>query len=223
MNYPKINTLWKREIGGKKKGTIMEGHYSEEEFISISRWLVTEKIDGMNTRIIYKDDAVTFGGRTDNAQIPLRLLLVLQKHFTVEKFKEIFPYPSKQITIFGEGFGVGIQEPHGRRYDPDKNRIAIFDIAIESDNGLIWLEMDSIKDISYKFGVIPVPVIGIEGVSFTLGRAKSKELSMMSVTEQIVEGYVCTAYPMMCYRKTHTPIRYKIKVSDYEQLNKKSD
>ena len=49
MIYPKINTIWKRD----EKGYILEGDYSAEEFKNIKEWDVSEKIDGMNMRVLY--------------------------------------------------------------------------------------------------------------------------------------------------------------------------
>ena len=48
MKYPKINTLWKRDI----KGNIIDGEFSCLEFVNIKNWYITEKIDGTNVRVI---------------------------------------------------------------------------------------------------------------------------------------------------------------------------
>jgi len=58
MKYPKIHTLWKREPPRgkkKKKGKVIPGEFSREEFASVRRWSVSEKVDGMNIRVMFLD------------------------------------------------------------------------------------------------------------------------------------------------------------------------
>ena len=80
MHYPKINSLWKRELDTGRKYLIAD-EYACEEFKNIKTWRVTEKIDGTNIRIIYRDGVVSMRGRTDDAQIPPKLLTFLQANF----------------------------------------------------------------------------------------------------------------------------------------------
>jgi len=226
MQYPKINTLWKREYSGKNKGCIIPGEYSEPEFESINKWTVTEKIDGTNTRIIFErivvedvvEDIVVptlrFAGRTDKAEMLPQLKGVLENYFKKDMFEEIFPDASN-VILFGEGFGKKIQEPHGKMYIPDGNDFILFDVWVDG----WWLERDSVKDIADKFGIKTVPFLGIKTIDEIVELVQKKELSLVSTTPQIVEGYVCTSYPMMRYRFHNRPIRFKLKVSDYERYN----
>ena len=66
--YHKIQTLFKRDMSSKHK-LLIEGDWTlpEFEFLAGNEWTFTEKVDGMNIRVIFKDGAVTFGGRTDDA------------------------------------------------------------------------------------------------------------------------------------------------------------
>lgn len=59
MKYPKINTLFNRD----SKGVIILSQLSNTTFGNISRWYVTEKIDGQNIRILYT--------RGDTIQVPI--------------------------------------------------------------------------------------------------------------------------------------------------------
>jgi hypothetical protein len=88
MKYPKIDTIWKRDENNKFR--IIEGDYSKTEFANIKKWNITEKIDGTNTRVVYEGGSVIFGGRTDNAQIPTRLLQYLQTTFTPSLLNSVF-------------------------------------------------------------------------------------------------------------------------------------
>jgi len=76
MRYPKIDTLWKRD---KETHQIIPDECSKKEFRSIQYWEVTEKIDGTNIVIEYmkglpgEDNRITISGRTEEAQIPVKL------------------------------------------------------------------------------------------------------------------------------------------------------
>ena len=74
IEYNKIETLWKRDMDGSKK--LLEGEFRNPtvEFLKDNIWQFTEKIDGTNIRIYWDGHTVTFGGRTDRAQIPVFLL-----------------------------------------------------------------------------------------------------------------------------------------------------
>ncbi len=96
MNYPKINTIWKRDESNQHN--IIEGDLSCPEFDNIKLWHATEKIHGTNIRVIYdiktpsanEHDWISFRGKTDDAMIAPSLLSYLQKTFPLEKFKRLF-------------------------------------------------------------------------------------------------------------------------------------
>jgi ATP-dependent RNA circularization protein (DNA/RNA ligase family) len=208
LKYPKIQTLWKRDKN--KNFTILEGDFSEDEFASIDMWEVTEKIDGTNIRIFWDGETVSFGGRTDDSQIPTFLLDVLQKTFTVDKFKEVFP-DSDNVVMFGEGYGNKIQSV-GKKYRKD-NGLILFDVVVEG----WWLERFSVNDIAHNFGIKSVPVIGIMNKEDIINFVKSKPKSKVSEEELTIEGIVARSHPLMLFRHGF-PIMFKLKVSDYEKL-----
>ena len=70
-------------------------------------WTGTEKINGTNIRIIWDEESVRFGGKTDNAQLPIPLITYLIEHFTVERLEAALEGP---VTLYGEGFGGKIQK-----------------------------------------------------------------------------------------------------------------
>src|SRR5271157_4950800 len=121
MEYPKINSLYKRERHKTncKNRLLIEGEYACPEFPSINCWSLTEKVDGTNIRISMKKTSsglITFGGRTDNAQVPTTLLNYLQAVFPYLKMKEAFP-EAENVILFGEGYGGSIQS--GQYYSED--------------------------------------------------------------------------------------------------------
>jgi hypothetical protein len=89
---------------------------------------------------------VTFGGKTDNASLPVFLLYKLQELFEgTEKrqlFKAVFKSEEPEdvnVCLYGEGYGAKIQS--GGNYIPDGVDFVLFDINI---NGW-WLQGDCIK------------------------------------------------------------------------------
>jgi len=110
FKYPKIETLFERDENFKVTDKIRLS-----EFENIKNWLITEKIDGTNIRVIYTpEDKLLIRGRTDKASIPTFLLEELQKIFTIEKVKSILDNPiEKGMCLYGEGYGAKIQKGGG--------------------------------------------------------------------------------------------------------------
>jgi hypothetical protein len=216
--YPKINNLYKREHDGPEKGRIIYGEYTEPEFESIDRYLYTEKIDGTNVRIIMNynclfETEITILGKTERSVFTPESLEYLKSMFSVEKLLEIF---DAKTTIFGELFGKGIQEPQGSKYNPDGYSFMIFDILMEDNENVWWLEFNNVQDIAKKIGVETVPLIGIGNKEEIFDFVKNEYKSRIS--EQSIEGIVATSFPMMYYRKERKPIRFKLKVKDVRKI-----
>lgn len=159
--YHKIQTVFKRDPGTKFK-TLLEGEFSLPEFswLANNKWIFTEKVDGTNIRIKKDIDSISFGGRTDNAQIPTRLLDELTKMFYTENMRAVFG--DICVCLYGEGYGAKIQKGGGN-YIPDGNSFVLFDIKV----GDIWLNRDSIEDIANKLNIKVVPIIG-EGTLYDM-------------------------------------------------------
>lgn len=217
MTYPKINTLFKRDIN--KKNIIIEGDYSKKEFTSINRWLFTEKIDGTNIRITFDfaTKIITYEGKTDNAQIPAKLYSALTAMFSRELFESTFapsdpekPFP-KKVTLYGEGYGTGIA-CEGEPYRPDMSFI-LFDVIVDG----WWLERENVEDIAKKMHIQAVPVIANGSLKDGIDMVKSKRNSLITAKTKIFEGIVATSDPLMLFRDG-TPIKWKLKVKDYRKL-----
>ena len=86
--YHKIQSVFKRDPATKNRHFLM-GEYAcpEFELLKDIEWVWTEKVDGTNIRIIWDGHKVTFNGKTDNAQIPAKLIATLQELFPAEKFR----------------------------------------------------------------------------------------------------------------------------------------
>jgi hypothetical protein len=166
--YHKIQTVFKRD---EKTKHIIEGAYSlpELEYLKDNKWVFTEKVDGTNIRVMWDGANVVFGGKTDNAQIPVFLLYKLQELFegTVNKQKlsNLFPlkegqsleaYEPLEVCLYGEGYGKKIQGGVGELYIPDGNDFVLFDVKI----GDWWLERENVEGVAQGLGIKCVPAIG---------------------------------------------------------------
>jgi len=215
FKYPKIETLFERDENFKVTNKIRL-----PEFENIKDWLITEKIDGTNIRVIFErendqhDSCVTFWGRTDKAEIPLFLFETLQKMFPIEKFIEIFN-EAKEVCLYGEGYGARIQKGGG---DYNKgNSFRLFDIWIDG----WWLEWDSIEEIAGKLAIRTVPMVGIREIENAVDLIRGDNRLYSSIAEEengktiLVEGIVARAYPTMLFRNG-IPIKWKLKIKDYK-------
>ena len=88
--YEKIEGLFVRDCDGTKR--MIEGEFrnSTVEFLKDAQWEFTEKIDGTNIRICWDGHKVTFGGRTENSQIPAHLTSKLLEMFGTPESEELF-------------------------------------------------------------------------------------------------------------------------------------
>lgn len=151
--YHKIDTLFKRDMESRKK-TLVVGDWSQDVFayLADNQWEFTEKVDGTNIRVIIADGAVTFGGKTDNAEIPAPLVKRLQERFLPQTDSLLEAFPDGGC-LYGEGYGAKIQS--GGNYRPDQDFV-LFDVKV----GDWWLQRAEIEDVATKVGVDVVPVIG---------------------------------------------------------------
>lgn len=211
MKYPKIQSVYKRDPDNNYK-TFLEGDWSCPEFgiLQDILWSWTEKIDGTNIRIMNNYDGnVRFGARTDEGQIPARLLEHLQDKFDVNTCNTIFPYwEDSEITIFGEGYGAKIQKGGGN-YRKDQGFI-LFDVNV---NG-IWLERESLEEIAQKFDIPIVSVIAQDTIEGAIGLVASGFWSDIAEEPRKAEGLVGIP-PRGLLNRNGGRIITKIKTKDF--------
>jgi hypothetical protein len=152
--YHKIQTVYKRDPETKYR-TLLEGQFATPEFafLAANEWVFTEKVDGTNIRIMFDGEDLMFGGKTDRAQMPPKLLTRLDERFLpqVEKFHELFPHGA---CFYGEGYGPKIQKGGGN-YREDQDFV-LFDVKV----GDWWLQRPDVEDIARQFDLDIVPIIG---------------------------------------------------------------
>ena len=163
--YHKVQTVYLRDPATKHK-TLLIGQYALPafEYLAMNKWVFTEKVDGTNIRVMLPPQpiefsrmkGVTFGGKTDDAQIPATLVKRLEERFhsdeTLAKLAEMFP--DGNACLYGEGYGAKIQKGGGN-YRPDQDFV-LFDVKV----GDFWLERHNVEDIASKLGLDVVPIIG---------------------------------------------------------------
>lgn len=150
--YHKIDTLFERD----ERFVVNPNALKKSVLGTISKWEVTEKIDGTNIRIMLSESGeVTYGGRSTAAQLPADLFTYLSSTFTPERVKDVMWLngPTKAV-LYGEGYGAGIRK--GGAYRPDKAFI-LFD-AFVGDKW--WLDRTALEDIALKLGIDTVPLLG---------------------------------------------------------------
>lgn len=219
--YHKIQTIFKREM--TNKGKIIVGDYSlpELEYLKDNKWVFTEKVDGTNVRVMWNGESVSFNGKTDNAQMPMPLVVKLQELFEgtakrqlfLEKFGQMDivlngPAQPVNVCLYGEGYGSKIQKGGGN-YIKDGVSFVLFDVKV----GEWWLQRDDVVDVAEFFSIDVVPVIG-EG---TLDNAVEVTKAGFNSTwgDFKAEGIVARPATELRTRSGHRIIT-KIKTADFQ-------
>lgn len=210
IEYLKIDTPFNRDNDGTKN--LIEGSWRSEtvEFLAPCDWICTEKIDGTNIGIVWDGHKVTFQGRTERAVIPPHLLEKLTQLFGGNEVEEMFEqkFGEKNVILFGEGYGVKIQ--NGGNYRSDVSFI-LFDVYMPDAN--LWLKRDSVEDIAKAFGIDVVPIVMVgslyDAISFVKNHPKS------TIGKADMEGLVCRP-KIELHDRTNKRIIVKVKACDFE-------
>lgn len=207
--YHKIETLYERDEKTKK---LIMGKFRNPtiEFLKDCTWQFTEKVDGTNIRVLWDGHKVTFGGRTDNAQIPAHLINRLNELFGGEINEEIFEqkFGSNEVELFGEGYGPKIQSGGAYRDDVD---FIMFDLMINGN----YQPRESVEDVARTFGcdVVPIVLEGTidDGVDYVL----THRASIIAKNGAEIEGLVGRTKVETFDRTGHRNI-VKIKYKDFK-------
>ncbi len=188
-------------------------------------------------------------GRNDNSQIPPNLLRHLQEAFTLDGLKSLWrckldcnicsgngwveysaasppvicdnlsPYP---ITLYGEGYGGGIQKGGGGYTSKTKGgavSFRLFDVFV----GTTWLRRADVEDVAVKLGVKTVPLIVLGDSKYPIDRiveGVKNGLRSIVASEEGTEGHVAegvvafTAEPL--YNNRGQRLMFKLKTEDFE-------
>lgn len=207
--YHKIETLFNRDVEGTKR--LIEGSFRDEtvEMLAGLDWVWTEKVDGTNIRVFWDGHKVTFGGRTDRAQIPADLVTFLNEKFLGSDVEQLFEqqFGDKEVTLYGEGYGAKIQNGGGL-YRDDVSFI-LFDVMI----GSTWLKRDAVESIGKMFDVDVVPIVRIGSLYDAVEFVKASPTSIINPKHEM-EGVVCRPNCELLDRMGKRII-VKVKVHDF--------
>lgn len=190
--YHKIHTIFKRDMeqGGKH---LLDGQWSLPEFgyLADNQWTFTEKVDGTNIRVMFDGERVSFGGKTDNASIPAKLVERLRERFPDgQRLKDVFGCAN--VCLYGEGYGAGIQKGGSYRSDQD---FVLFDVKV----GDWWLQRHDVWDVANKLCLEVVPEVGVgtlhkcidivrSGLMSTWGNFQAEGIVARPATELMTRG-----------------------------------
>ena len=183
QTYNKIETVFNRDTEGTKR-LILDSYRNETvEYLKDNIWQFTEKIDGTNIRVHWDGHNVEFGGRTDKAQIPNHLLNKLKELFGTLEAEELFEqtFGEKDIILFGEGYGVKIQ--NGGEYRSDVSFI-LFDVMINGNyQSREWVEQTAKM---FDIDVVPIVLEGTiqDGIDYVMSHPRS------TIGNAMMEGVV---------------------------------
>jgi hypothetical protein len=226
LEYPSTLNLY--ASNGAQDGTRVSGPeygFRLPAVGQIAKWLVTEKVDGMNMRVVWHPFGVSddpgppflrIYGRTDRAQIPGDLMSHMQERFTHESLVSAFPqfeewdgiddaYRSS-VVLFGEGFGPGIQKA-GQAYGGSK-RFALFDVVVDGH----WLDWAGVEDVAAKLGIPTVPVLA-RGVSLEVAKEYVRSSQLQEQGSEHIEGIVARTDPYL-FDGRGNRVMFKYKVRD---------
>lgn len=162
--YHKIWSPYRRHTSGPNRNKFDEGTWARAEFQELANcsWWWTEKVDGTNVRIIWDGHKPRFGGRTDDAQMPVALLDVLTDMFTEELLEQQFG--RNAAVLYGEGYGAKIQKGGGN-YRPDPGFV-LFDVLVDG----WWLLPHSVEDVANSMGIDVVPHVMVGNVKAAIAK-----------------------------------------------------
>ncbi|MEK6879991.1 MAG: RNA ligase family protein, partial [Nanoarchaeota archaeon] len=172
-------------------------------------WVFTEKVDGTNIRVMWDGKDIVYGGRSDNAQLPVNLIYKLDEMFKsqIDNFVETFGEEGG-VCLYGEGYGAKIQKGGGN-YIADGVSFVLFDIQI----GDLYLEREDVQDIANHLGINTVPIIGHGTLDDAIQMVKKGFNSKWG--NFIAEGIVARPRVEMRTRRGERVIT-KVKVVDFK-------
>lgn len=230
MLYPKIDTLFERD---KLTFKVIPGEYKDEIYKLVKSWEWTEKIDGTNIRIMYADSSesrsyqftdnekntsqvifnlsspkLSYGGKTDNAEIPKGVIKYLDEIMSIDKLTELFG--EKPVTIYGEGYGPKIQSGGG--YSSRQQFIA-FDICVGET---YWLKHSDVEEICGKIGLDVVPSFGTMDIYEAVEMIKAGFKSRLGDGSMDAEGLIGRP-PIPLFDAKHRRLICKLKTCDFQK------
>jgi len=184
------------------------------------KWILTEKIDGTNIRIILTkldEDGkreIHLGSRKlilNEKDKGSKQYMDCLKEVNLHKIREYFEDVNSTIIIYGEGYGAGIQK--GGIYSKEKN-FRVFDIRI----GKAYQDFEYVKKVCMDNQLNLVPILGdIKEINYHDCKYHLHEFKETSIKEGSggkPEGLVIKFEPVLL-NKYGERLIFKIKFKDF--------
>jgi len=140
MFYPKIQSVFKRT---EDKLFLPVFRHPVFEYLYDADWSIAEKMDGVNVRVFWDGEAVSFAGRSANSSFNQAQLAYLHTVFPVEKF-----FGLDACYLFGEMVG---KDCHTNRYLLQTVEFFLFDSFQLSSQS--WQSEDTLTMFAERFGI----------------------------------------------------------------------
>jgi hypothetical protein len=215
--YKSIETVFRRD---KQTNILDFGVNRFPEYDCIKEWVVQEKVDGMNIRIIITQNGVEVKGRTDKADLKQDLVDHCKNLVTenvINTLKDYFDITKDEftITLYGEGYGAGIQK--GSIYRPDKAFIC-FDILYGETMWLNPLQVDSLcKDTNIETVPIICQLSKVPKTKQELLDIIPSSIVALNHTNQIVQSEGIVARPLeVLFNKFGERVMWKLTFREFK-------
>lgn len=241
--YGKIETLFERDMepGSPTRGKLLEPlRFKNPTYESLGKLEWTEKIDGTNIRVDWnpagrnpypegQSQFLWYGGKTDRAVLPGPLSKWLETNLNVDLMGRRFS--SEAVTLYGEGYGAGIQKGGG--YRPDQAFI-LFDVFVHDTKSLPtfytpssgndhwmqgwWMPRHMVEEVATVLGIEAVPFLFSGTIMNVAAYVRSGQNSTVAKwhgkNDTVAEGLVGRPAHTL-YNSRGGRIIAKIKTSDF--------
>lgn len=205
--YHKIDSVFKRD---PETHRFLPSVYANPAFDYLQDcvWRFTEKIDGTNVRVMWDKFQISFGGRTDSAQMPPKLLAKLNELFSDKGSNGFYGISeANPITLYGEGYGATIQKGGGN-YIPNGVDFILFDVKIND----VFLDYKAVEDIAGRLNVKCAPLVDYGTLAGAVTLAREGFKSKIAANEMLAEGIVIRPMCELQDKRGHriiTKLKYK--------------
>jgi ATP-dependent RNA circularization protein (DNA/RNA ligase family) len=209
--YHKIETPYKRDMEGSKK--LIEGDFRSNAVKQFKdcKWIFTEKIDGTNIRVYWDGHSFSFHGRTDRAILPQDLVHRLEDLFNNDAMEQLVEqmFGEKEVILFGEGYGPGIQAV-GKEYNVNSKDFIMFDVMVDGK----YLNHSDMCGVATALNIPYSPVSLVGTIDDAVEFVKTNPVSKIGTC--VIEGVV-GRLPIDTYDGRGNRLIVKIKCADFEK------
>ena len=209
--YHKISGLYKRDEKGHFTGEFSKPEF---EYLYHSSWEWTEKVDGTNMRIKLFNGGFDIRGKSDKSQLVPDLISNITKMMMTDEASKAWKFDLTShtpMTLYGEGYGPGIQKDGGR-YRADKGFI-LFDVL----RGGRFLERQLVEEIAVDLNIPIVPHVMSGSIAVAIEYLTASPFSIvtrMGMYSRVMEGLVgIPTVPL--YNQWGERVIVKLKLKDH--------